>query len=117
MKGSNIYEVRVTHLKKELELTKDSMKDNEMEWKKSGCSIMLDGWTDRKRRTLVNFLVNCFKGTMFMESINPSSMIKTGDKIFELLDKWVDQVGEENVVQVITGSHSSYKMAGNKYYF
>ena len=68
-------------------------------------------------KTLVNFLVNCSKGTMFMESINASSMIKTGDKMFELLDKWVDQVGEENVVQVITYSHSSYKMTRNKYYF
>ena len=87
-----------------------------MEWKKNGCSIMSDGWTDRKGRTLVNFLVNCSTRTMFMESINASSMIKTGEKIFELLDKWVDQVGEENVVQVITDSHSSYKMAGNKYY-
>ena len=54
---------------------------------------------------------------MFMESINASSMIKTGDQMFELLDKWVDQVGEENVVQVITDSHSSYNMVGNKYYF
>ena len=53
---------------------------------------------------------------MFMESINASSMIKTGEKMFELLDKWMDQVGEENVVQVITDSHSSYKMTGNKYY-
>ena len=35
---------------------------------------------------------------MFMESINASSMIKTGEKMFELLDKWVDQIGEENVV-------------------
>ena len=77
---------------------------------------MSDGWTDRKGRTLVNFLVNCSKGTIFMESINASSMIKMGEKMFELLDKWVDQVGEENVVQVITDSHSSYKMAGNKYY-
>ena len=116
MKGPSIYEVRVTHLNKELELTKDSMKDHEMEWKKNGCSIMLDGWTDRKERTSVNFLVNS-KGTVFMESINASLMIKTGEKMFERLDKWVDQVGEENVVQVITDSHSSYKMASNKYYF
>ena len=42
MKGPSIYVVRVTHLKKELELTKDSMKDHEMEWKKNGCSIMSD---------------------------------------------------------------------------
>ena len=107
MKGPSIYEVRATHFKKELELTKDSMKDHEMEWKKNGCSIMSDGWTDRKGRTLVNFLVNYSKGTMFMESIHASSMIKTGEKMFELLDKWVDQVGGENVVQVITDSHSS----------
>ena len=33
---------------------------------------MSDGWTDRKERTLVN----CSKGTMFMESIDASSMIK-----------------------------------------
>ena len=92
------------------------MKDHEMEWKKNGCSIMSDGWTDRKGITLVNVLVNCSKGTMFMESINASSMIKTREKMFELLDKWVDQVGEENVVQVIKDSHSSYNMAGNKYY-
>ena len=77
---------------------------------------MSDGWTDRKGRAFVNFLVNCSKGTMFMESINASSMIKIEEKMIELLDKWVDQVGEENVVQVITDSHSSYKMVGNKYY-
>ena len=35
MKGPSNYEVRVTHLKKEFELTKDSMKDHEMEWKKN----------------------------------------------------------------------------------
>ena len=52
-----------------------------------------------------------------MESIDASSMIKTREKMFELFDKWVDQVGEENVVQVITNSHASYKMTGNKYYF
>ena len=31
------------------------------------------------------------------------------------LTKWIEQVGEENVV--ITNNHSSYVMAGNKYYF
>ena len=54
---------------------------------------------------------------MFMQSIDASSMIKTREKMFELLDKWVEQVGEENVIQVITDNHSSYVMAGNKYYF
>ncbi|RVW67494.1 hypothetical protein CK203_063042 [Vitis vinifera] len=34
----------------------------------------------------------------------------SGEKMFELLDKWIEQVGEENVV--ITDNHSSYVMAG-----
>ncbi|RVX23767.1 hypothetical protein CK203_000708 [Vitis vinifera] len=34
-----------------------------------------------------------------------------GEKTFELLDKWVEQVDEENVIQVITDNHSSYAMA------
>ena len=78
---------------------------------------MSDGLTDRKERTLVNFLVNCSKGTMYMQSIDASSMIKIGEKMFELLEKWVEQVGEENVIQIITNNHSSYVIAGNKYYF
>ena len=35
IKEPSIHEVRVTHLKKELELTKDSMKDHETKWKKN----------------------------------------------------------------------------------
>ena len=37
--------------------------------------------------------------------------------MFEFLEKWVEQVGKENVIQVITNNHSSYVMVGNKYYF
>ncbi|RVW40354.1 hypothetical protein CK203_092457 [Vitis vinifera] len=55
---------------------------------------------------------NFHEGTMVMQSIDASSMIKTGEKMFELLDKWVEQVGEENVIQVITDNHSSYVMTG-----
>ncbi|RVW18507.1 hypothetical protein CK203_102863 [Vitis vinifera] len=111
MKGPILHKVRVTNLNKELVLTKDLMKDHMVEWGKNGCSIMSDRWIDRKQRTLVNFLVNCSKGTMF-NYVDASSRIKTGEKMFELLDKWVDQVGEENVIQVITDNHSSYVMAG-----
>ena len=78
---------------------------------------MLDGWNNRKQRTLVNFLVNFSQGTMYMQSIDASSMIKIGEKMFELLEKWVEQVGQDNVIQIITNNHSSYVIAGNKYYF
>ena len=60
----------------------------------------------------MNFLVNCPIGTMFMESIDASSFMKTGEKTFELLDKFVECIGEKNVVQVITNNGSNYVLVG-----
>ncbi|RVX15930.1 hypothetical protein CK203_005819 [Vitis vinifera] len=40
------------------------------------------------------------------------SFMKTGEKIFELLDKFVECIGEKNVVQVITDNGSNYVLAG-----
>ncbi|KAC9378529.1 hypothetical protein E3N88_45928 [Mikania micrantha] len=36
----------------------------------------------------------------------------TGEKLFELLDKFVEQIGEANVVQIITDNGSNFKLAG-----
>jgi hypothetical protein len=47
---------------------------------------MTDGWTDTKGRTLNNFLVNSRAGTMFVKSIGASAYLKTGQKVYELLN-------------------------------
>ncbi|XP_060215620.1 uncharacterized protein LOC132642440 [Lycium barbarum] len=73
---------------------------------------MADGWSDRKQRTLINFLVNSPYGTVFMESIDSSSFVKTGEKLCELLDRYVERVGEQNVVQVISDNGSNFVLAG-----
>ncbi|GFZ14644.1 transducin/WD40 repeat-like superfamily protein [Actinidia rufa] len=90
MKPPSYHETRVTYLKKELANTNDLMKDHRENWLKYGCSIMADGWTEGKGRTLIIFLVNCPKGNMFIESIDASSYSKDGKRLFELLDKLVD---------------------------
>lgn len=46
------------------------MKNHEVQRIKYGCSIMSDGRTDRKGRTLINFLVNSPAGTMLVKSID-----------------------------------------------
>ncbi|CAN1787710.1 hypothetical protein LINPERHAP1_LOCUS17765 [Linum perenne] len=79
-----------------------------------GCSIMSDGWTDRKRRSICNFLVNSPKGTVFIESLDTSHYSKYTQKVFEMLDDVVEKVGEENVIQVISDNASAYKAAGAK---
>lgn len=81
-------------------------------WEKCGCTIMTDGWTDRRRRTILNFLVHSPKGTFFLKSIDASDITKTADKIFKMIDDVVEEIGEENVVQVVTDNAANYKAAG-----
>ncbi|WOL10780.1 hypothetical protein Cni_G19539 [Canna indica] len=49
---------------------------------------------------------------MFVKSIDASSYSKTGEKTFELLDEFVEYVGEANVVQVISDNGSNFMLAG-----
>ncbi|GMP32949.1 hypothetical protein CsSME_00006479 [Camellia sinensis var. sinensis] len=104
--------IRIPYLKKEVNHVHKLMKEHKEDWAKYGCSIMCDGWTDRKHRTLINFLVNCPKRTMFLESIDASSYSKDANKIFNLLDKFVDKIGEANVVQIVTDSAAANVLVG-----
>ena len=37
---------------------------------------MSDGWTDGKNCTIINFLVSCPQGTMFLKSVDASDKVK-----------------------------------------
>lgn len=56
-KGPSMYRMRGPLLAKNVEATKKFAEGYRKAWKDSGCTIMADGWTDRKKRTLINFLV------------------------------------------------------------
>lgn len=111
-KPPSYHEIRVKYLKQEVALTKESIEEHKAEWRKTGCTIMTDGWTDKKRRTICNFLANSPKGTVFLKSIDASNICKTADKIFKMMDDIVEEVGEENVMQVVTDNAANYKAAG-----
>ena len=49
---------------------------------------------------------------MFIKSIDASKFVKTGEKIFELLDAVVEEIREENIIQVVTDNGSNYVLAG-----
>ena len=108
--------MRVPLLKKEVVHTNDIMKSHKEEWARTGCSIMSDGWKDKSHRSLINFLVNCSKGSMFIEPIDASSYMKTGERMFQLLDSMMEKIGEDKVVQVIIDNVSSYVMTSKKLY-
>ncbi|RDX85676.1 hypothetical protein CR513_33104, partial [Mucuna pruriens] len=109
---TSYHDLRVPLLKKELQYTKYMLKGHEEEQMKYGCLIMSNGWTDRKNRTLINFLVNCSLGTMFVKSIDASEFMKTGDKVYQFLNSFVEKIGEKNVIQVVTDNESNYVIAG-----
>ncbi|XP_071695283.1 uncharacterized protein [Rutidosis leptorrhynchoides] len=96
------YELGETYLKKEVERTKDLLKRNQDEWKMTGCSIMTDAWTDRKKRSIMNMCVNSKLGTVFLSSKECSGEAHTSRYIFEYVEKCIVEIGPEVVVQVVT---------------
>ncbi|KAL5127931.1 hypothetical protein HKD37_14G040273 [Glycine soja] len=81
------HDIRVPLLKKEVEYTENLMKGHREQWVK-------------------------YAGTMFLKSVDDSDFVRIGEKLFELLDAIVEEVGEENVVQVVTDNGSNYVLAG-----
>jgi len=49
---------------------------------------------------------------MFVKSIDGSNFLKIGEKLFEMLDSLVEEIGKENVVQIKTDNGRNYVLAG-----
>ncbi|XP_055824274.1 uncharacterized protein LOC129892736 [Solanum dulcamara] len=102
MKPPTYHEVRVTCLKKEVEKTNKIVEDHKVQWKTYGCSIMMDKWTARNGKMIINVLVNSPKGSVFLESHDASNSSTDSNKMFNLFEKTMLKIGKENVVQVVT---------------
>ncbi|XP_061371723.1 uncharacterized protein LOC133314291 isoform X1 [Gastrolobium bilobum] len=110
LKVPSLYETNGPLLEKEMKQTKEMLRGHKEEWSKFGCSIILDA--DKKDGTLINLMVNCPSGTMYVKSVDAFAYMKTENKLFQLLDAFVEEIGEGNVVQVITDNGSNYAVAG-----
>ncbi|KAL5559948.1 hypothetical protein UlMin_036159 [Ulmus minor] len=107
------HEAMCTFLKKEVESIKmELLEKYKAEWKKTGCTLMSDGWSDGKSRSITKFLINSHRGTVFLKSVDTSRIIKNAYNLFLLLDSVIEEIGEENVVQVVTDSALAYVKAG-----
>ena len=65
-----------------------------------------------KGRSLLNFLVHCPRGTMFIKSIDASAHVKDAALLCELMDAFIHEIGVHNVVQIITDNAANYVAAG-----
>ncbi|XP_057451930.1 uncharacterized protein LOC130743719 [Lotus japonicus] len=89
-------DIREKFLKRAVARTDDIRDEFKEEWKKTGCTIMFDGWTDRKRRSICNFMVNSPK-----------------DKVSKMLEDAINYVGAENVVQILNVHKVTIKKGRN----
>jgi hypothetical protein len=75
-------------------------------------SIIADGWSDAERRPVINILAVTESGPAFLEAIINEGGMKTNECIAEKLISSIEDVGSENVVQVITDNYPVCRDAG-----
>ncbi|XP_050290083.1 uncharacterized protein LOC126728272 [Quercus robur] len=113
-KGPSFYELRGPLLKNAVHEVIDFLLDIKNDWKVYGCSLMSDGWTNQKQQPIMNFLVYCPRGAIFLKSIDTSGLTKDAETLFNIFDSVVQEIGVEYIVQLITDNASAYKKAGKK---
>ncbi|XP_019442293.1 PREDICTED: uncharacterized protein LOC109347009 [Lupinus angustifolius] len=111
-KGPNYYRVHGKFLNKWVVDVKNLVNDYKSIWRKTGCTLMADGWTNRSRRNLLNFIIYYPKGTIFIKFVDDSHASKTADMLFKLFKEVVMHVGPENIVHILIDNAANYVVAG-----
>ena len=111
-KGPNYHQMQVNLLKdakNEVQLLVDSYHEI---WAKVGCTIMDDGWTNNRQRTLINFFVYYPEGILLVKSVDTSNIINDANNLFMLFDEVIELVGPLNIVHIVTDNATNYVAAG-----
>ncbi|XP_059076459.1 uncharacterized protein LOC131043284 [Cryptomeria japonica] len=101
-KSPSRYELSGPLLQDEVQNTHQLVEQQRRNWERNGCTILSDGWTDSRNRTLINFLVASGGQVVFLKSIDASDQVKNAKTLCNTLDEVVTEVGVQNVVQVVT---------------
>ncbi|MCL7040251.1 hypothetical protein MKW94_005828 [Papaver nudicaule] len=89
-------------LEEQLKAMREHVREVMCSWRSTGCSILLDGWTDEKGRNMINFLVDSPQGPIFIKSADCSDSIGDVGAMISLLSGVIEEVGVHNVVQIVT---------------
>ncbi|KAK3015914.1 hypothetical protein RJ639_007650, partial [Escallonia herrerae] len=101
-------------LKSEVKEMQQYVKEIRHSWASTGCSILLDGWVDGKGRNLINILVDCPRGPIYLRSSDISAFASDVDAMQLFFDEVLEEVGIESVVQIMTYSTSACTEAVGK---
>ena len=106
------YEIKNKYLDMEYKDMEDYVNIQREKWKTYGCTIMSDGWTGPTKLSIINFMVYSKRSTIFLKSVDASDKIKDNKYIYGLLKDVIKEVGETNVVQIVTDNGSAFVKAG-----
>ncbi|XP_059640758.1 uncharacterized protein LOC132282933 [Cornus florida] len=101
-------------LQEEVKEMQQYVKEIRDSWKRTGCSVILDGWIDGKGQNLINVLADCPQGPIYLRSFDISAYVGDVDAFQLFLDEVIGEIGVENVVQIITYSVSAWMEAAGK---
>jgi len=104
--------LRTTILEREKQLCRDGLASFQESLQLTGATITSDGWSDVRRRPLLNLLVVSPKGEMFLKAVDTGGETKDVAYIAGQLIDCIREVGADNVIQVVTDSAAVCKAAG-----
>ncbi|XP_051133269.1 uncharacterized protein LOC127252924 [Andrographis paniculata] len=114
VKGPTGKQIGGEYLNEEMQEVVQYVDSLKQKWKTYGCTIMCDGWSTRTKHPIINFMVYCDRDMIYHSSVDCTNKAKTADFVYTLMDKVVESVGVDNIVQIVTDSEASMKAAGKK---
>ncbi|XP_070010172.1 uncharacterized protein [Nicotiana sylvestris] len=112
MKSPTYHEIRGPYRNKEVEETNKIVEEHKVVKNKYGCSIMMDKWTAKIGKMIINVLMNFSGGSLFLESIDASDASTGHIKMFTLFQNTIEKIDPSKVVQVVTNNASENVKAG-----
>ena len=73
---------------------------------------MCDGWTGPTKLNIINFMVYCKGSTIFLKFVDASDNFKDNKYIYGLLKDVIKEVGEANIMQIVTDNGSVFVKTG-----
>ncbi|GBG74075.1 hypothetical protein CBR_g17786 [Chara braunii] len=72
-----------------------------VKWKKTGCMLQMDGWSDRLNKPHLNVMVSSPAGTVLWKSVYMEGNEKDSATYFRVLDDVIKEIGADAVVGVV----------------
>ncbi|KAE8712652.1 hypothetical protein F3Y22_tig00110239pilonHSYRG00274 [Hibiscus syriacus] len=113
VRGPSTYEVTGVYLEEEFREIQERVKEFKSIWEERSVTIMCDRWKGTRNQHIINFLIYSPRDTIFRKSIAASNITyRTAEYYFDIMEKMVDEIGENFIVQFVTDNEVTIKAGG-----